>query len=231
MAQAGTKSLEQVHDGETMTDSHSIVTAVAEAKALALSGDMEASNRTLAGLLNDGHALEVIKAALTAADPERIVWRGSISPDAIGLRGLPLVEPLYQFCSDIYGHRIVLPAGEWDAAFVDACEAGYENGTLHDKGNVVIDKAANRVSFLVVVALDADDDITPDSLAAISSRWGVDARLLAWSHEPLEAGGRPGFVCATALVSDLNKLGSVPGISEDFIEGLRQHEASPGQKL
>jgi hypothetical protein len=203
----------------------SIVTAVAEAKALALSGNMEASHGTLTGLLNDGHALETIKTALLAADPERIVWRGPIPPDAVGLRGLPLVEPLYDFCSDIYGHELDLPAGDWDEDFIGACVAGFDNGILHDKGNVVINKSAGKVAFLVVVQLDADDDITPESLAAISSRWGVDARLLAWSHEPLEAGGRPGFVCATALISDLNKLGSVPEIAHDFSEAARQFEA------
>ena len=196
---------------------------VRESHKIALAGDMDASHKVLTDLIFDEIAsFEDMRPIINKVDPLRVVWNGPIAPDATGLRGLPLIEAKYILASNNYGHEISRVHGNPDAheAFIDACEEGYDNGPLHGRGHVVVERETGRYLFLVTEVI-AEEPIEPEDVIKIGKAYGVHATLMAFNHEPLESGGRPGQVCLTAVVDNAKQFGIISDISIDFSELVR----------
>jgi len=197
---------------------------VAEALALGRGGDMAACWRAVEDIVVEGVPSAEVAAAMAAADPERTVWDSPARPGETGLGGHPMATGRFRFCSDVYGHDISLPAGDWsdaDLAFVDACMEGYDDALLHDCGHVVVD-ADGSLAFLVTVRLDGDGAGMEDAVAGVAGRHGVEAALFAWPNAPCQGGGyEPGYVCATALLRDPSAFGLARDIVSEFAEAER----------
>lgn len=118
----------------------------------------------------------------------------------IGLFEHLLVEVQYTVCSDVYGHRIQLPGPGYDDSFIEAVEAGYDNGQLHDNGHLVVDKATDKLAFLVTVRLEDDTLITANTLADLSVRYCVPVRLMAMPD------GGPGLPAYQLIAAQLDRV-------------------------
>ncbi|TLX17084.1 hypothetical protein [Rhizobium sp. MHM7A] len=204
---------------------------VRESHRLALAGDMEASHAVLTDLISDEKAsFEDMRPLMDKVDPLRVVWNGSVASDATGLRGLPLIEAKYILASNVYGHDIKRVHGDPDAheAFINACEEGYDNGPLHGSGHVVVECETGRYLFLVTEVID-EEPVEPEDVAKIGEAYGVESALMAFNHEPLESGGKPGQVCLTAAIERAEQFGLIRSISNDFSELVRS--TSPSNKM
>jgi hypothetical protein len=196
---------------------------VRESHRLALAGDMTASHTVLTDLIFDGTAtFEDMRPIIDMVDPLRVVWSGSVPSDATGLRGLPLVEAKYILASNIYGYNIKRLHGNPDdhMAFIDACEEAYDNGALHGSGHVVVERETGRYLFLVTEVIE-EEPIEPEDVAKIGDTYGIHTALMAFNHEPLESGGKPGQICLTAVIERVEQFGLVHEISNAFSELVR----------
>jgi hypothetical protein len=196
---------------------------VRESHELALAGDIKASQKVLTPLIYDQIATAAeIKEVMDKIDPKRVVWNGYIPADATGLRGLPLVEAKYILASNVYGHEISRSHGDPDAfeAFIDACENAYDDGTLHDAGHVVVERETGRYLFLVTQIID-DEPVAPEDVAEIGASYGIQSSLMAFNHDSLESGGRPGAVCLTAVIDSSEQFPLVEKLSDAFNELIR----------
>lgn len=202
---------------------------VRESHKTALAGDMDASHKVLTDLICDDVAsFEDMRPLMDKVDPQRVVWNGDVASNATGLRGLPLIEAKYVLASNVYGHEISRHHEDADAheAFIDACEEAYDNGTLHGNGHVVVERETGRYLFLITEVIDAEP-IEPADVAKIGETHGVTASLMAFSHEPLESGGKSGQVCLTAIIDSADQFRLVHSISSDFSELVRSTWPAP----
>ena len=204
-------------------------THIRKSHKIALDGDMEASQKVLTDLIWHGIAsFQEMRPLMDKVDPQRVVWNGDVALNATGERGLPLVEAKYILASNVYGHDISRVHGDPNAheAFIDACEEGYDNGPLHACGHVVVERETGRYLFLVTEVID-EEPIDPADVANIGKTHGVPAALMAFSQEPLENGGRPGQVCLTAIIDNVEQFKLVHCISTDFSELVKSTWPAP----
>jgi hypothetical protein len=196
---------------------------VRESHKLALAGKMAASQTVFTDLIFDEiAAVEDLRPIMQKIDPLCVVWNGSVSSDATGLRGLPLIEAKYILASNVYGHEIKRFHGNPDAheAFIDACEEAYNNGLLHGSGHVVVDRETGRYLFLITEVID-EEPIEAEDVAKIGQAYGLQSILMAFNHEPLESGGKPGQVCLTAVIERADQFKLIQDVSNDFDELVR----------
>lgn len=190
----------------------SIVSEVRRAFELCKAGYLDGGASVL-GKLTLEHGPAPVSAEMALVDPHRTVWWTAIRPGEVGLHGYPLADDTYIFCSDIYGHEIHLPHDVKNPKFLAACVEGYENGLLHDAGNVVISKSTNTAAFLVCVRLEDTTEFSEDDLFTISKAAEYPLRGLAWPNSPPSSGslGRE-YACITALISEPEFFDRIPGI-------------------
>ena len=129
-------------------------------------------------------------------------------------RQAPLLDDLYIVCSDIYGHRISLPPGDFDQDFVDAVDLGYQRATLHDLGNLVVDKGTGRAAFLVTVRIEDDTVLSDETLASISSLHGVDVAVL---QVPDEGPCLPAYRVVAALLERTEQFPGAYALAADIL--------------
>lgn len=202
---------------------------VRESHRIALAGDMDASHKVLTDLILDDMAtFQDMRPIMDIVNPQRIVWNGDVASNATGVRGLPLIEAKYLLASNVYGHEISRFHGDVDAheAFIDACEEGYDNGPLHGCGHVVVERETGRYLFLITEVID-EEPVEPADVVKIGEAHGVTASLMAFNHEPLENGGKPGQVCLTAIIESADQFPLVHAISDDFSELVKSTWPSP----
>lgn len=117
-----------------------------------------------------------------------------------GLLGYPLVEDQYTVCSDVYGHRIQLPRLGYEESFLEAVGVGYDNCKLHGNGHLVVDKATDKLAFLVTVRFEGDILIPAHTLVNLSARYGVPVRLMVMQD------GGPGLPAYPLIAAQLDRI-------------------------
>ena len=155
-----------------------------EEKIRAAFAQAQKSRDPFAGLPDciDEFGVEATKRMMERVDPNRTVWDHPVHAGETGLHGLPMSENQYRFCSDIYGHDFF--GYDADETFLEACGRGYDDGSLHGCGHLVIDKRTGEPAFLITSRLD--DGVVPqnDDLAELAQRHEVTVECLAWPDRP-----------------------------------------------
>jgi hypothetical protein len=201
---------------------------VESAYKLGLAKDMTACWRMLTDLLCE-YPVEVLKPIMAEVDPDRLVWDSPVRPGETGMHGHPLYGHFYQIVSDVYGHQINLPVGDWDDSFIHAFQSAHETGVLYDEGNLAIDLTANKLVFLVAIRLSDNTVLSNEVLDELSDRYAVRVRPLAWPNFPRSSGGYDsGFVCITAALEYPLQFNVAGDLASDIYEAERQHHIDRG---
>lgn len=190
--------------------------------------DTKGSHSILCDLVSK-HGIDAVKEKMAEVDPQRLLWHSPVRPGETGLHGYPLVQSRYDMCSDRYGHLVDVAPQHHDDAFITAVREGFENGTLHDTGNVVLDRETNRLAFLVSLRLE-DDTIVPDAvLQELSARHGVALRAMAWPNSPQSDGSHlAGYACIVAPLERVEQFMLAQAIADDVAEAERVLQAGAG---
>ena len=93
----------------------------------------------------------------------------------------PTFPPLasqYYICSDTYGNYLE-PAqpGNYDQAFLEAVEKGFEDAVLHDTGHMVQLRSNNQLAFLVAHWLPAGAQVSEEERAQFLKEHGLELKL------------------------------------------------------
>lgn len=192
-----------------------LTSTVKEALAIAKGGDGKRATSMIMRLIPD-FTVEQILAAQADIDPHREFFEQRIGPNELGLHGLKLYDNQFICLSDLYGHNIDGYNGEYDEAFIDACETGFEDTSLHGNGNVVYDLAGKRFGFLMQVALEDHQVPVSSDIEELSAKHGVEYQAIAFPHQPIcslyPCKASASIVC---LITDTSLFKNVPEMTSD----------------
>ncbi|MFK4136675.1 hypothetical protein ACI2KR_31055 [Pseudomonas luteola] len=161
------------------------------------------------------YGCKAVEQAMKDVDPERRVFDRPIAPGEKGIHGLEFAKNRFTFLSDIYGHDV---EQGWDEKRqrtlisrkdVKRCEAGYENGELHDAGFVAFDHTIDKGGFLVVLRLEPSTVPVAADLQALSQQYGAQFACYAWPNIPCHYTNDSAYAAITAFVEGFERLDEI----------------------